>query len=100
MGFLKGFRNTKEQAWRQLCSEMQGRWIDGGFMREPRIQVDAGDWILTLDVHHVSSGDSSVPYTRMRAPFVNRDGFRFTLYRAGIFTPLGKLFGTQDLEIG
>jgi hypothetical protein len=91
---------ARDVVWRQLCDEMQGRWIKGSLMREPRVQVDSGDWTLTLDVHLVSNGDSSVPYTRMRAPFVNRDGFRFSLYRAGLFTHLGKLLGTQDLEIG
>jgi len=36
----------------------------------------------------------------MRAPFVNRDGFRFTIYRRGLFSDLGKLLGMQDIEIG
>jgi hypothetical protein len=28
------------------------------------------------------------------------DGFRFTIYRKGIFSGLGKLLGMQDIEIG
>jgi len=36
----------------------------------------------------------------MRAPYVNRDGFYFRIYRPSIFTGLGKLFGMQDIEIG
>jgi len=36
----------------------------------------------------------------MRAPFVNTESFRFTVYRKGIFSDIGKWFGMQDIEIG
>ena len=36
----------------------------------------------------------------MRAPYVNPEGFRFTIYRKGIFSELGKLLGMQDIEVG
>jgi outer membrane protein assembly factor BamB len=47
-----------------------------------------------------SSGDSSYTYTRIRAPFINKDGFRFTVYRKSIFSGLGKMLGMQDVEVG
>ena len=36
----------------------------------------------------------------MRAPYVNPEGFRFTAYRKGLFSELGKLLGMQDIEVG
>jgi len=36
----------------------------------------------------------------MRAPFADSEGFRFTVYRKGIFSEIGKWFGMQDVEIG
>ena len=36
----------------------------------------------------------------MRAPYVNPEGFRFTIYRKGFFSDLGKLLGMQDIEVG
>ena len=36
----------------------------------------------------------------MRAPYVNPDGFRFRVYRHGLFSDLGKLLGMQDVEVG
>ncbi len=36
----------------------------------------------------------------MRAPYVNKDGFRFKIYRKGIFSEIGKFFGGQDVDIG
>ena len=32
--------------------------------------------------------------------FVDPEGFRFTVYRKGIFSDIGKWFGMQDIEIG
>jgi hypothetical protein len=36
----------------------------------------------------------------MRAPFVNKDGLYFKIYREGFFSSVGKFFGMQDIEIG
>jgi hypothetical protein len=36
----------------------------------------------------------------MRAPYVNLEGLRFTVYRKGLFSELGKLLGMQDIEVG
>ena len=38
--------------------------------------------------------------TRVKAFFVNKDGFRFKIYRSGLFSKLGKLLGMQDIEMG
>ena len=32
----------------------------------------------------------------MRAPFVNKDGFQFEIYREGLFSAMGKALGMQD----
>ena len=53
-----------------------------------------------MDTYTDSSTDHSVHYTRMRAPYVNPEGFRFTIYRKGFFSDLGKLLGMQDIEVG
>jgi len=36
----------------------------------------------------------------MGAPYVNRDGFRFSIAPQGLVAEVGKLFGMQDIEIG
>lgn len=36
----------------------------------------------------------------MRAPYINPEVFWFTIYRKGFFSELGKLMGTQDVEVG
>ena len=39
-------------------------------------------------------------WTRIGAAFVNRDGFRVTITRSGIFGPVARVLGFQDVEIG
>ena len=55
---------------------------------------------MTLDTYTVHTGHAHFTYTRMRAPYVNPEGLRFTVYRKGLFSELGKLLGMQDIEVG
>jgi hypothetical protein len=101
MGVLRQlFGPSQEEIWRQLCDEMQARYVDGGLWKGAKVQADHGQWTITLDTFTVSNGKTSTTYTRLRAPYVNKDNFRFTIYRAGFFTELGKLLGMQDVEVG
>lgn len=94
------FGPSKEEIWRQLSDEIGGEFTQGGFFKQTKIEVHHEQWTITLDTFSESAGETTVIYTRMRAPFVNKDGFRFTIYRKGFFSDLGKLLGMQDVEIG
>jgi len=100
MGFERIFGVGREEVWRQLSTEIGADFIDGGFWRGNKVQAHLKNWTLTLDLYVVSTGHSHVEYTRLRAPFVNRDGFRFRIYRKGLFSGLGKALGMQDIESG
>jgi hypothetical protein len=56
--------------------------------------------IPTTTRNCVSTGKSSVTFTRMRAPYVNPDGFIFAIYRKGVFSTIGKWLGMQDVCVG
>lgn len=58
------------------------------------------EWELLLDTYTVSNGKSSTTYTRMRVPFVNKDGLYFKIYRESLFSGIGRYFGMQDIKIG
>lgn len=105
MSFLrKLFGPSKEEIWRQLCAEIGTDYVDGGFWKGSKVQGHHGEWTITLDTYatHHNNGKSSHTrhHTRMRAPFVNREGFHFTIYRKGFFSDIGKWFGMQDVEVG
>jgi hypothetical protein len=96
----KAFGPSTQEIWRQLCAEIDAQYVEVGFWKGDKVQATHGPWTITLDTYAVSTGKSTIVYTRMRAPFVNPEGFRFTVYRKGIFSDIGKWFGMQDIEIG
>jgi len=102
MGILRQlFGPSKEEMWSQLSREIGAEYQPGGFFKgQDRVILTHREWEITLDTFTVSTGKSSTTYTRIRAPFVNPDGFRFNIYRKGVFSGIAKLLGTQDLEIG
>lgn len=96
----KLFGPSRTEIWRQLSAETGAEYIRGGFWKGDKVQATHGEWTVTLDTYVVSTGKTVVLYTRLRAPYVNPDGFRFTIYRRGFFSELGKFLGMQDVEVG
>src|SRR5205814_63468 len=96
----KLFGPSRREIWQKLSEELKGRYVEGGFARGDKVEVAHGDWTLTLDTYVVSTGKSAMVLTRMRAPYTNPDGFRFTIYRRGMFSDIAKWLGMQDIEIG
>jgi hypothetical protein len=94
------FGPSKKEIWRQLSEETNARFVEGGVWKADKVQATHGEWTVTLDTYAVSTGKVTIIYTRMRAPYVNPDGFRFTIYRRSLFSGLGKLLGMQDFEVG
>jgi hypothetical protein len=97
----KFFGPSQAEIWNLLAQQIGARFTQGeGWTGRSRVDAQVGQWVVTLDTFTVSTGKSHVTFTRMRAPFVNRDGFRFTISRAGIFSPIAAMLGFQDVEIG
>jgi hypothetical protein len=90
------FGPNKDEVWRQLSEEIGAEFVEGAFCKGCKVQAHVGPWTVTLDIN--SDGESQS--TRIRAPYVNPEGFQFTIYRKGLFSNLGKLLGMQDIEIG
>ncbi len=89
------FGPSRKEVWKQLSSELGADFREGGFARPDKVQVHVKDWTLTLDTFAVSTGKATIVFTRMRAPYVNADGFRFCIHRKSIFTALGKMLGME-----
>ena len=93
------FGPSKDEVWRQLSQEIGAEFVDGGFWKVSKVRAHVGPWTVTLDMG-TSDEDGESPATRLRAPYINPEGFRFTVYRRGFFSDLGKLLGMQDIEVG
>jgi hypothetical protein len=98
---LRGlFGPSKAEIWSQMAADIGADYIEGGWFKGDGVVYQHGEWKLVLDTYTVQSNNSSTTYTRLRAPFVNKDGLYFKIYREGVFSSVGKFFGMQDLEIG
>lgn len=104
MGLLRQlFGPSRDEIWRQLSHETGGVFVEGGFFKgRSKVLLSHGEWTVTLDSYSRSNGQNngSTTYTRMRAPYVNADGFQFEVYREGLFSGLGRAFGMQDVVVG
>ena len=98
------FGPSKDEIWRQIASDMEGEFIDGGFLGDNAVTYNHGEWRIILDTRTEStySGTMMVTtrFTRMRAPFINKDGLSFDISHEGFLSLFGKLLGMQDIVIG
>src|SRR5258708_10805623 len=101
MGVIRNlFGPSKEEIWKQLCAETGASYVEGSFWKGSKVEAAHGEWTVTLDTYTVSTGKAAITYTRMRAPYANPSGFRFTVYRHGFFSDIGKFMGMQDVTVG
>ena len=98
------FGPSKDEIWTQIAADIGGEFIEGGFWGKDVLIYKHGEWQILLDTYTVTTSTgtttTTTTYTRMRAPFVNKDGLYFKISRAGFFSSIGKFFGMQDIEIG
>ena len=94
------FGPSKKEIWQQLAEEIQADYVNNGFWAGDRVEAHVDNWVVVLDTYTVSTGKSTITYTRMRVPFVNLDNFYFKIYRTGIFSGLGKVLGMEDINTG
>lgn len=98
--FMGLFGPSKKEVWQQLAEKIHADYVNKGFWAGDRVEARVDNWIVVLDTYTVSTGKSSITFTRMRAPFINLDNFYFKIYRAGIFSGIGKILGMEDINIG
>jgi hypothetical protein len=102
--FKTFFGPSRDEIWTRLRQQIGGDVIPADFWHGQKLQVDAGDWTVTLDEYTtmIMAGTVMIPvhHTRIRAPFPNPSGFRFSIHRASVFSSLGALLGMQDIQVG
>jgi hypothetical protein len=96
----KLFGPSKEEIWRKLCAETGAHYAQDGFWKGEKVMATHGQWTIVLDTYAVSTGKVTVVFTQLRAPYINPDGFRFSIYRRGFFRDIAKSLGMQDVEVG
>lgn len=101
MGLLRRlFAPDIHEIWQKLCQEIDATLVESGNWQGDRVQAQHGQWTITLDLYHVHTGKVPLVFTRLRAPYVNPDRFRFSVTKRGLFSGVAKLLGMQDVEVG
>lgn len=92
------FSTGTRKVWRQFSREVGAEYEEGGLLEIGTVRAHVGPLTVSLDLstfgrHHL---------TRIRAPYVNPEGFRFRIYRKTVFDKLGKLLGmqAQNIQVG
>lgn len=90
----------QKEAWKLLSDELDGEFIAGKGFKSPKVVLPYKNFEFCLDTYTVSTGQSTVTYTRMRTIFINKEELWFKTYKEGFFAKIGKALGMPDIEIG
>lgn len=90
----------QKEAWKSLAQETNGQYSESKVFKVPNVEIYHKNFKFILDTYTVSTGQSTITYTRLRTVFINKPLFTFKIYNQGFFSKVGKAFGMQDVEIG
>ncbi len=96
----KIFSSYESEIWQQLSDQLGGEFIKEDTHKQKKLILKADQWPITVDIHCEPGYKSEKLYTRLRAPFVNADDFKFTLCHETIFDHIVKLLGIKDVSTG
>ena len=94
------FGRRQAEILSELARKLGGRYEKGWFLSSGKLKLPHRAWQITVDEYSAHTASVVLLFIRLRAPYLNRDGFRFRIYRKSAFSVIGKLFGVQDIEIG
>lgn len=95
---LNLFRPEKKVIWQQLCKEIDADFIPAkGFLDFDSIQAYHNNWTVVID--NFKKGKRPT-HTRIRAPYINADGFQFRIFGKPLLDFVAKNFRSQDVLVG
>lgn len=94
------FGPSQKDTWNKVSDETNSQFIKGGFWKGHKIVAQEKNWTITLDTFVVHAGTVVVPFTRMRAPFLSKDSFRFKMECRNFFSSIADFFGRKRLTTG
>ncbi|MEO0896400.1 MAG: DUF3137 domain-containing protein [Bacteroidota bacterium] len=93
------FGPSKREIWRQLAAELDGQFVQGKWGRGDKIYVRHEEWVIVFDTFVKSYGNTHVPFTRIRAPYLYRDDFVFEVFRKKAIHGIGLMMGMEDIHV-
>ena len=84
---------SRREAWRQAAQLAGAEFLPGASPREDRVLVKHGAWRIWLDTYVVSTGQTAVTYTRVRAYFLGLRDLRLVVRRRNALDRLVEALG-------
>lgn len=98
MGPFEAPERVGGETWAQFCGRVDAALAE--YLRSGSATVCYRRWRVTLDANVVPAGAAASVVTRMRAPFVGRGRFRFTLKRRDLLDALARRLRVHSSETG
>jgi len=93
MSKLDWFGKHRKKMWAILADQLDGDFFKGnGFTKPERVEAYHQNWMIVLDWYMVDK----MTFTRIRAPYINRDNFTFRIEREHGGHRIKKLFKKQE----
>jgi hypothetical protein len=100
LGTAYATRRARLRAWEELARRTGLAFEPGGYFTTPTLTGSYRGHQITLDTFKRSSGRSSTTYTRIVVFVNNQESIYLALYEEGVFSKIGKFFGTEDVQVG
>ena len=87
----------RRDAFQAAASNLGATFVEGKRSSDDQVHLKHGPWKVILDTYVVSTGQTTVTYTRARALYVAKDDFTFRISRKNVFTRIAEFFGFHGL---
>ncbi len=94
------FGPSYQEVWSELSEDIGASFEKGGVLKTATVNLKHEDQEIILDQYTVSTGQSTMTYTRVRCKFHNQLGINLKVYKKSIFSKLAKKLHMQDIIIG
>jgi hypothetical protein len=73
------FGARRQESWRRFSEQIGGTYTQGSAFQGGSVQATVRGWPLTLELYSRGAEETRTLCTRLRAPYVDASGFRFSL---------------------
>ncbi len=91
---------TRRDAWHAVAAALDGECVEGIKPVKDKAVFQHLHWTIVLDTFTVNNGQTSVTYTRIRAPFTGSDDFKLTVTRRNWFSRFNIVLGARTIKVG
>ena len=96
----RGPKLDRREAFQAAASELDATFVEGKRSSGDQVHLEHGPWSVILDTYVVSTGQTTVTYTRAHALYVAKDDFTLRVTRRNVFGGIVELFGFYGLLVG